>query len=50
MGCKAGLSVEAAPATGRLSPVYLFAFKIKTVYSYKLQADRFALFWENITT
>ena len=50
MGCKAGLSVEPAPAAGRLSPVYLFAFKIKAVYNAELQANRFATFWENITT
>lgn len=50
MGCKAGLNVEPAPAAGRLSPVYLFAFKIKTVYSYELQAERLATFWENVST
>lgn len=50
MDCKVGLSVEAAPAARRLSPVYLFAFKIKTVYNNELQGDIFAAFWENITT
>lgn len=50
MGCEAGFHMEAAPAAGRLPPVYLFAFKTKIIYNDGLQADRFATFWENINT
>jgi len=34
---------------GDFLPVCLFAFKRKTVYNDKAQADRFSAFWENIT-